>query len=66
MLENHADFLAEFIDVLFGDESVIIVDFSASGFFEVVDAAKESGFTAARGSDDGDTLAFLEFKINTV
>jgi len=42
MLENHANSLANFGDVLVGDEDFVEIDFATSGFFNAVDAAEES------------------------
>lgn len=47
MLKNHADFLANLLDVFAGDKFVFEVNFAGGGLFEMINAAKKGGFAGA-------------------
>ena len=57
MLENHADVLADALDVLVGDKFIAKIDFARSGLFDAVDATQKSGFARARRAENDDFFA---------
>ena len=62
MLEHHAHLLTDFVDVAFIIRNGLAFkdDFSAGRCLQQVQAAQESGFSAAAGSDQHNTFALVD------
>jgi hypothetical protein len=65
-LEDHSHFTAEFVDIFGVGQHIGAVkeDLSAVGSLQQVDATQKCGFAAARGTDQADDVADLDFKID--
>ena len=66
-LENHADFLADFVDVSLAIKRNAIKDnFAACRHFQIVDAAQECTLAAAWRADDNDHFLFLDIDVDAL
>ena len=66
MLENHADFPADRVDVPFGDKLVVVEYFTRGRLLEAIEEAEKSGFAAAGWAENDNAFAGVELEIYAV